>query len=93
MAQVCYDYWQGHVVPTRAIKGVTEVERMFDRMLCDTGTLAASSISRVQTFDLIKRHAETAPAQAAGLRAELGALIRWLPNSSQLIEDALTLCL
>ncbi|MCB1967138.1 integrase arm-type DNA-binding domain-containing protein [Accumulibacter sp.] len=146
VAQVCYDYWQGHVAPTRASKGVTEVKRMFDRMLCDTGNLEASRISRAQAFDLIKRYAETAPVQAGKLRAELGAawdyavdsgrlpescpnwwrlimrgkirskgkqiagekvgtaqrvlsadevgaLIRWLPNFSRLIEDALTLYL
>lgn len=73
VAQVCDDYWQGHVLPSRAKKGATEVRRMFDKMLGDTAGLAAKDISRAEAFDLIKGYAETAPVQAGKLRAELGA--------------------
>lgn len=146
VALVCDDYWQGHVVPSRAKKGATEIKRMFDTMLGDTAGLAAKDISRAEAFDLIKRYAETAPVQAGKLRAELGAawdyaidagrlpascpnwwrlimrgklrskgkriagertgsaqrvlspsevgaLIRWLPNFSRLLQDSLTLYL
>ena len=146
VAHLCEDYWQGHVLQSRAKKGATEVKRMFDRMLGDTAGLSAKDISRAEAFDLIKRYAETAPVQAGKLRAELGAawdyaidagrlpdscpnwwraimrgrirskgkriagarigtaqrvlspsevgaLVRWLPNFSRLLEDSLTLYL
>lgn len=146
VACVCDDYWAGHVAPNRAKKGVTEVRRMFDKMLGETGTLPAAELSRSAAFDLIKRWAEVAPVQAGRLRCELGAawdyaidagrlpetcanwwrlilrgkirskgkaiagqkigtakrvltpaeagaLIRWLPNFSRLIDDALTMYL
>lgn len=69
VAQVCDDYWQGHVLPFRAKKGATEVRRMFDKMLGDTAGLAAKDISRAEAFDLIKGYAETAPVQAGRRRA------------------------
>jgi hypothetical protein len=87
LAQACEDYWQGHVAPTRAKKGVTEVKRMFDKMLGDTGCLAASEISRAEAFDLIKRYAETAPVQAGKLRAELGAAWDYAIDSGRLPES------
>jgi hypothetical protein len=148
VAHLCEDYWQGHVLQSRAKKGATEVKRMFDRMLGDTAGLSAKDISRAEAFDLIKRYAETAPVQAGKLRAELGAawdyaidagrlpescsklvegescageirskgksdsrcaevgtaqrvlssseigaLVRWLPNFSRLLDDTLTLYL
>lgn len=146
VAQVCDDYWQGHVLPSRAKKGATEIRRMFDRMLGNAADLSAKDLSRAEAFDLIKGHAETAPVQAGKLRAELGAawdyaidagrlpascpnwwrlimrgkirskgkriagesigraqrvlspsevgaLIRWLPNFSRLLQDCLTLYL
>lgn len=146
VARVCDDYWEGHVVVCRAKKGAAEIRRMFDTMLGDIAGLAAKDVSRAHAFDLIKRHAETAPVQAGKLRAELGAaldyaidagrlpescpnwwrlimrgrlrskgkriagervgssqrvlspaevgaLIRWLPNFSRLLEDVLTLYL
>lgn len=141
---VANDYWEGHVYPSRAKKGSTEIRRMFDTMLGDTGQLPAAEITRAQAFDLIKKFADKAPVQAGKLRAELGAawdyvidagrlpetapnwwrlimrgkvrskgkmisgqrigtakrvlsaaevgaLIRWLPNFTQLLEDVLTL--
>lgn len=146
VASVCNDYWAGHVAPNRAKKGVTEVRRMFDKMLGETGALPAADLSRAAAFDLIKRWADIAPVQAGRLRCELGAawdyaidagrlpetcpnwwrlilrgkirskgksiagqkigtvkrvltpaeagtLIRWLPNFSRLIDDALTMYL
>lgn len=142
----CNDYWEGHVSPTRAKKGVTEARRMFDKDLGDIADVPAVDVTRAQAFELIKGMAERAPVQAGRLRAELGAawdyvidagkipestpnwwrlilrgkikskgkkiagerigtakrvlaadevgqLIRWLPNFTQLLEDALTLYL
>lgn len=74
MAQVCDDYWQGHVLPFRAKKGATEVRRMFDKMLGDTAGLAAKDISRAEAFDLIKGYAETAPVQAGTLDGKVRAV-------------------
>lgn len=146
VARVCDDYWAGHIAPNRAPKGVTEVRRMFDKMLGETADLPAAELSRAAAFDLIKWWSETAPVQAGRLRCELGAawdyaidagrlpetspnwwrlilrgkirskgktlggerigtskrvltgeevgtLVRWLPNFTQLVEDALILYL
>jgi len=146
VADVASDYWEGHVVPNRKPKGVTEVRRMFDKMLGSTGDVVATELSRAQAFDLIKGHADRTPVIAGYLRMELGAawdyaidagripdttpnwwrmilrgkvkskgkkisgenigtakrtlspseigkLIGWLPNFTQLLEDALTLYL
>jgi len=146
VAHVCDDYWHGHIVPHRKQKGQTEVRRMFDAMLGDTGQIPAAELTRAQAFDLIKGLAEKGPVVAGKLRTELGAawdyaidagrlpetcpnwwrlilrgklrskgkkiagepvgtakrvlsgpeagaLIRWLPNLTQLLEDALTLYL
>lgn len=142
----CDDYWEGHVAPTRAKKGATEVRRMFDKDLGEIGDVPATELPRAQAFDLIRSIAARAPVQAGRLRSELGAawdyaidagripettpnwwrlilrgkikskgkkiagerigtakrvlspdevgqLIRWLPNFTQLVEDALTLYL
>lgn len=146
VADVANDYWEGHIVPNRKPKGVTEVRRMFDTMLGATGTIPAAELTRAQAFDLIRKHGEDRPVVAGYLRSELGAawdyaidsgrlpetspnwwrlilrgklksrgkkiagehigttkralspveigaLIRWIPNFTQLVEDALTLYL
>lgn len=146
VADVADEYWEGHVAPHRAKKGATEVRRMFDKMLGETGAVPAIDLTRAQAFDLIKGHAADRPVIAGYLRSELGAawdyaidagrlpdtcpnwwrlilrgklkskgkkiagenigtakralsadeagkLIRWLPNFTRLIEDALTLYL
>lgn len=67
------EYWEGHVAATRAKKGVTEVRRMFDKDLGETGQIPAVELTRAQAFDLIKRTSERAPVQAGRLRTELGA--------------------
>jgi len=145
VAQVANDYWVGHVAMVRAQKGVTEIKRMFDKMLGPWGDIPATELTRAQAFDLIKSH-EQKPVVAGYLRSELGAawdyaydsgrlsqdipnwwrmilrgklkskgkkingvnigtakrvlkpveagtLIRWLPNFTQLLEDALTMYL
>lgn len=145
VANVAYDYWEGHVVQNRAKKGITEIKRLFDKMLGDFGNLPAESLSRAQAFDFLKQYGDK-PVLAGNLRGELGAawdyaidagrlpdscpnwwrlilrgklkskgkkiggenvgtakrtlsekevgqLIRWLPNFTQLVEDALVLYL
>ncbi len=145
VANVAYDYWEGHIVQNRAKKGVTEVKRLFDKMLGDFGNLPAEGLSRAQAFDFIKQYSST-PVLAGNIRTELGAawdyaidagrlpdscpnwwrlilrgklrskgkkiagehvgtakrtlnekevgqVIRWLPNFTQLVEDALVLYL
>lgn len=142
---VADDYWNGHIAVNRKAKGATEIRRMFDTMLGDTGKVSALDLTRAEAFDLIKSHGDR-PVVAGYLRAELGAawdyaidagrlpetcpnwwrlilrgklkskgkkiagehvgtakrslsaqeigqLIRWLPNFTQLVEDALTMYL
>lgn len=146
VADVANEYWEGHIVVSRKPKGVTEVRRMFDKMLGDVGAVPAVDLTRAQAFDLLKSHAEDRPVVAGYLRTELGAawdyaidagrlpeacpnwwrlimrgklkskgkkiagenigtkkralspaevgvLIRWLPNFTQLISDALVMYL
>lgn len=146
VANVCDDYWHGHIVTHRKPKGQAEIRRMFDSMLGDLAGVPAAELTRAQAFDLIKGHADVRPVVAGYLRTELGAawdyaidagrlpeacpnwwrlilrgklkskgkkiagehvgtakralsetevatLIRWLPNFSQLVDDALTLYL
>lgn len=85
---VCDDYWDGHVSRHRAKKGVTEIRRMFDTMLGDVADTPASALTRAQAFDLIDRHASTAPVQAGKLRAELGAAWDYAIDSGRLPETA-----
>ena len=73
VADVANDYLEGHVAQNRAQKSVTEVRRMFNKMLGATGEVPASLLSRAQAFDLIKSHADLKPVVAGYLRAELGA--------------------
>ena len=73
VADVAMEYWEEHVSVNRKPKGVTEVKRMFDKMLGDTGKLPAASLTRSQAYDLIKAHGETKPVIAGYLRSELGA--------------------
>lgn len=70
---VALDYWEGHVLKTRKQKGATEVKRMFDKMLGETGNLPAAEITRAQAFDLISEHGAVKPVVAGYLRSELGA--------------------
>lgn len=146
VADLCRDYYEGHIRLARAKKGADEVRRMFDTMLGDFGVASAATVTRSQAFSLIQSYAGTAPVQAKKLRSELGAawdfahdagklpesapnwwrlilrgkirskgkrvagervgpvkralspdelgaLIRWLPNFTALIEDVLTLYL
>jgi integrase len=86
VADVCNDYWKGHVRVLRARKGATEVSRMFDTMLGEAGKVSASVLGRAQAFDLIQRYAETAPVQAKKLRAELGAAWDYAIDAGRLSE-------
>lgn len=88
VALVCENYYQGHVRHARAKKGATEIRRMFDTLLGETGSLPAASLTRAQAFDLIKGHAEKAPVQAGKLRAELGAAWDYAIDSGRLPETA-----
>lgn len=88
VAKVADDYYQGHVRLARARKGATEIKRMFDTMLGETGAVAAVDLSRAQAFDLIRSYAESAPVQAQKLRAELGAAWDWAIDSGRLPETA-----
>lgn len=54
VANVCDDYYLGHVRPHRAKKGATEVRRMFDTMLGDLAEVPATQVTRSQAFDLIR---------------------------------------
>ena len=83
VADVANDYWEQHVARVRKQKGVTEVKRMFDTMLGETGAVPAVDLTRSQAFDLIRVHGETKPVIAGYLRSELGAA--WDPGASGVI--------
>lgn len=79
-------YWRGHVKSSRAKKGSTEIRRMFDKMLGETGSIPAHELTRAQAFDLIQQWAEVAPVQAAKLRSELGAAWDYAYDAGRLPE-------
>lgn len=86
VADVANYYWQGHVFPNRAQKGATEVGRMFDTMLGETGAISAQELTRAQAFDLIKSHASVRPVVAGYLRSELGAAWDYAIDAGRLPE-------
>lgn len=86
VANVCDDYWRGHVRANRAPKGATEIRRMFDKMLGELATAPAATVTRAQAFDLLQIWAEKAPVQAAKLRSELGAAWDYGYDSGRLPE-------
>ncbi|APA87185.1 site-specific integrase [Paraburkholderia sprentiae WSM5005] len=69
--QVCADYVEGYLEPTRKEKGVVEVRRMFNSMLVPIAGLSAASITRAQAFEFLDSYRAT-PSLAARLRMELG---------------------
>ncbi|KAF7598230.1 MAG: alpha/beta hydrolase [Candidatus Dactylopiibacterium carminicum] len=85
--QVALDYLDGHIDKVRAPKGAAEVRRMLTTMLGDVATVLAADLTRAQAFDLIKGVAETAPVQAAKLRAELGAAWDYAIDAGRLPDD------
>lgn len=84
---VAMDYWEWHVSKTRKPKGATEVKRMFDKMLGDSGDIPASEVTRAQAFDLISEHGKTKPVVAGYLRSELGAAWDYAIDSGRLPGD------
>lgn len=70
---VAMEYWDEHICRHRVQKGQTEVLRMFENMLGETGDLPAQDLTRSQAFDLINKHAGKRPVVAGYLRSELGA--------------------
>lgn len=81
------DYWSGHVEPNRKPKGVTELKRMFEKMLGDVGDVPATELTRAQAFDLIKSWSDKAPVQAGKLRAELGAAWEYAYDAGKIEES------
>jgi integrase len=86
VADVANDYWEQHVAMVRKQKGVTEVKRMFDTMLGNTGAVPAIDLTRAQAFDLIRLHGETKPVIAGYLRSELGAAWDYAIDAGRLPE-------
>ncbi len=84
LSVLCDDYLEGHVKRHRAKKGITEIERMFNTMLGETGNLPAASITRSIAFDLIQSFPATSPVQAGKLRSEIGGgrlgIMLWMPD-------------
>jgi integrase len=70
--QLCRDYLEGYLEPTRKGNSPVEVRRMFKSLLGTIDGLAAASITRTQAFDLLEGMRGT-PALAKRLRSELGA--------------------
>lgn len=146
VADLCNDYWNGHISQHRAKKGATEIRRLFDKEIGSLAAEPAESVTRAQAFALIQSLGERKPVIAGQLRTELGAawdyaidagkipeespnwwrkilrgklrskgkkiagerigtakrvlseaeigqLIRWLPNMSTMLQDTLTLYL
>lgn len=81
------DYLVGHVDRHRKDKGAAEVRRMFDTMLEQIETEPAAELTRSQAFDLLQRW-QTAPVQAAKLRAELGAAWEYALDAGRLPDTA-----
>ena len=81
-------YLKGHIDRHRAEKGAAEVRRMFKTMLGDVASVPAAELSRAEAFDLISLYAESAPVQAAKLRAELGSAWDYAQDSGRLSENA-----
>lgn len=73
VADLCDDYWEGHIVPNRKPKGVTEIRRMFDKLLGELASVPAADVSRSIAFDFIKNLADRTPVLAGNMRTELGA--------------------
>ena len=85
--KVALDYWEGHVDKNRAKKGATEVLRMFNTMLGESGAIPAAELTRAQAFDLIQSHSDK-PVNAGRLRSELGAAWDWAIDSGRLPQTA-----
>lgn len=80
----CNDYFEGHIVKHRSKKNVTEIRRMFDKMLGPLGDLAAAEVARSQAFDYIKGIANNHPVQAGKMRTEMGAAWDYAYDSGRL---------
>lgn len=80
------DYLRGHIDLKRADKGAAEVRRMFKTMLGALAAVPAAELTRAQAFDLIASFADSAPVQAAKLRAELGSAWDYAHDAGRLPE-------
>lgn len=83
---VCDEYWEGHIKPNRAKKGVTEIRRLFDKELTSIENIPAAELTRSQAFELIQKMGERKPVVAGYLRTELGAAWDYAIDAGRLPE-------
>lgn len=87
VANLCDDYWLGHIKAHRAQKGATEIRRLFDKELGAVGLLPARNLTRAIAFDLIRSIADRKPVIAGQMRCELGAAWEYAIDSGRISEE------